>query len=382
MFFFFLKISLGDGLPEDICSSCVQHISNFYLFKKQCEESDITLKNRFGISTCKKPYSIQVQQKLTMQNIYNNECLDIIIKSEFATEDVQDDSKEIKDIIHTEEQFTCGVCNVVLFNDSNIEEHKLMHCDTFKLDCDQREAISTLGSTFDTNVAKLSPEPVPERIPKIEEVTSPNEIEEIVITGTPTLNLFNELRKEIYGCKLCEFLGENETELQNHDCDPSNDSLICNVCGKMFGNSSQLSRHLKIHSSLKPHACMLCGKGFSRAEQLTNHMNMHTGLKPHVCDICSKGFNQISNLKDHMRTHNGDKPFLCSTCGKGFNQLGNLRQHTIRHSGIKAHLCSICGNGFASKGELCAHLRKHTGLHLVGYRTFRITTRFYFIYFF
>nr|CAI5862551.1 unnamed protein product [Callosobruchus analis] len=41
-----VQISLGDGLPEQICSSCVSNAVNMYLFKTKCEESDKILRER------------------------------------------------------------------------------------------------------------------------------------------------------------------------------------------------------------------------------------------------------------------------------------------------------------------------------------------------
>lgn len=295
----------------------------------------------------KKPFSIQEEQKLSSDNVYNDSEYDVIIKSEFPLEECK--TENINEI--SRKYYKCEMCNKVLASAGGLTQHKKTHKNLYSTE------LNPLIDPIETNIVEINPETVLENDIK----HLPNEIEEIVITGPTNLNLFNESNDEKCACKYCGYFGQNQEELRNHDCELRKSSLECNICGKVFGKTSHLNRHLKIHSAIKPHICVLCGKGFARAEQLTNHMNMHSGVKPHVCKICSKGFNQISNLKDHMRTHNGEKPFLCSTCGKGFNQLGNLRQHTIRHSGIKAHLCSICGNGFASKGELCAHLRKHTG---------------------
>lgn len=74
-----------------------------------------------------------------------------------------------------------------------------------------------------------------------------------------------------------------------HSSKDENCSFNCKICGKKFYKVSHLTRHMKIHAPVKPHACELCNKSFARSEQLINHLNAHSGIKPHVCNICSKG---------------------------------------------------------------------------------------------
>ena len=49
--------------------------------------------------------------------------------------------------------------------------------------------------------------------------------------------------------------------------------LACEICGKRFSESSNLSKHKKIHS--RSFRCAVCGKDFSRADQLRKHERLH-----------------------------------------------------------------------------------------------------------
>jgi KRAB domain-containing zinc finger protein len=57
--------------------------------------------------------------------------------------------------------------------------------------------------------------------------------------------------------------------------------LQCEFCAKAFGSASGLSKHLKIHSGLKPFKCEVCVKSFLHSAHLKNHARIHTGEKPY-----------------------------------------------------------------------------------------------------
>ncbi|KAL4154142.1 hypothetical protein QTP88_001975 [Uroleucon formosanum] len=41
--------------------------------------------------------------------------------------------------------------------------------------------------------------------------------------------------------------------------------------------------------------------------------------KSYPCDVCDKLFNQSSHLINHRRTHTGEKPYACDVCDKSFS---------------------------------------------------------------
>lgn len=112
-------------------------------------------------------------------------------------------------------------------------------------------------------------------------------------------------------------------------------NFVCPLCGQMFSLSDRLAKHMASRHKTKQqgnttnsnvssgnnndnngkaYSCEVCKRSFARSDMLTRHMRLHTGVKPYTCKICGQVFSRSDHLSTHQRTHTGEKPYKCPNC--------------------------------------------------------------------
>ncbi|XP_013001091.1 transcriptional repressor CTCFL [Cavia porcellus] len=136
----------------------------------------------------------------------------------------------------------------------------------------------------------------------------------------------------------------------------------CSVCTFTASRVSSFNRHMRIHSSEKPHMCHICLKTFRTVTLLRNHINTHTGTRPYKCVDCDMAFVTSGELVRHRRyKHTHEKPFKCSMCTYASVEASKLKRHVRSHTGERPFQCLLCSYASKDTYKLKRHMRTHSG---------------------
>lgn len=191
--------------------------------------------------------------------------------------------------------FKCNLCNHILGR-PDYHKHWLTHIDLGNVKC------VTLKQ-----IIKVIKERRSKRHMTIPEKLTDDEIKSICnMLATTKKDLLKGKRKSCCYCNkafsrvenakvhMIEHLLTNAYLMKQHF-----KALICQFCLEPLQTSDSFKLHMTTHAYLKRHHCELCSKTFSDSSNYSKHKKIHN-LLVLICDLCSKKFASKKMLIQHF----------------------------------------------------------------------------------
>ena len=144
-------------------------------------------------------------------------------------------------------------------------------------------------------------------------------------------------RKENDCAKICHTEQSSENSLSPYEdenqCEFHNNSMArkwCGLCKKLFDSQKLLNLHTKLQHKDYKHVCSheKCKHLSVAKADVKKHIIKH-GAHELLCTFCRKGFHFTSELNKHLKVHSDERNYKCSfgDCTHTYKTCHKLKQH-------------------------------------------------------
>lgn len=129
----------------------------------------------------------------------------------------------------------------------------------------------------------------------------------------------------------------------------------CWLCSAKFKISSDLKRHMIVHSGEKPFKCEFCDVRCTMKANLKSHVRIKHTFK---CLHCAFQGRDRADLLEHSRLHQADHPEKCPECSYSCSSAAALRVHSRVHCKDRPFKCDFCSFDTKRPSSLAKHIDK------------------------
>uniref|UniRef100_A0A2A4IS91 Protein krueppel n=1 Tax=Heliothis virescens TaxID=7102 RepID=A0A2A4IS91_HELVI len=406
-----VQIKHNDGLPQNMCTDCMNYCNNTLKFRKQCKQAE-TLLLKIKTESLTENYTINsdetfVKSSDNMIEIEEDVDQNDLFKSEFKTIKFEptdtdfDNNKRLKLYLQNNERIAIPGINdndlnaIEILNDdhftdetnTNIKIEEKIHNNTQNM-----TIISKENNNKSTDVPYIITDTVTDKATRVicklcQKELSIRSIDAHMMRRHPGAderkvrcelcdkyvmrNKMNRHRVMMHGssgvkCGYCKSEFDSKEQLLDHvdTCTAKvrkrkiNESgrtmAECDIC-KMKMQRASLKKHKAVtHAGLRP-VCEHCGKSFGNKFRLNEHYRAKHGYEKFQCGTCEFQSAGIVAMRNHERRHRGEKPFVCEACGAKFHAAYLLMQHKHSHKTEKLIKCDLCPSRFKARDNLHMH---------------------------
>ncbi|XP_047536063.1 zinc finger protein 729-like [Vanessa atalanta] len=344
-----VKIYDGDGLPDKICSECIQKLSSAHIFKQQCERSDQELRRNYvpppGFSSPTPPnrqssdsaFSSQTEVSKPSSTFENK--VTPVSRSRKRSGDSIDDAS----ISSRSHDYRPGSSKRV---------------DELRMSQKKPRLSMNSDSDYDDNSASFYSAETDSDEPLLHKCKQCGKAFRTHIS----LSAHMKCHKRKNVLKNLSF--ESPKEIK--DATDEEDKLSCDKCGKQFKLKIMLKRHHDI-----------CGK--SPRKELMVSLEPIDAVQQVAkidCQMCTTKFKTIENLEKHMRVvhaavlkrdnsmnnENGKICVPCLYCGQPFDDYYIHSAHfnmCPQKNNLATFECPVCTKVITKKGCYFLHIKAH-----------------------
>lgn len=413
------KVTADDKLPAKICVQCKKQIVTFYTFKQKSKRTEESLMSMFGIEAL----------EISADEAIGCSLCDAICQNEqVLTKHMQDDHFDHAEVKMTQmnEEYVFEIIDPLsgdiasgTDDDTPPTEIIMPKRSTRSTTKSKERPLTTVtrksqsAATTSKKASSVSEEATTEEsieyADEYDAVNSESDIFECQHCATQFLDKAEYLehcKEHKHGYHQCDVCGDefNDTEsLLSHECEVTEDDLICLPCNKRMRSVAQMRQHNKMHDSMNLivnyvdyFPCHDCCLLFMRRERLIEHnISIHGDHaskdgsggsdsedvkaidesytdyqfldedkqneyrdETYTCGECEATCTSLTELKYHVLLHS--EKFQCPMyeCGSQYKQLSHLSIHVLnKHINTKNMQCLHCSIAFQTYDDLQAHIK-------------------------
>ncbi|CAK9795082.1 Zinc finger protein 420 [Anthophora quadrimaculata] len=283
-----VEILEDDGLPSTVCMKCILKINDAHQLRKQCQQSDIRLRELYG--KVERIYSINLC-KNTRDQYCQTDCSfpSDLIKIETGTFSAMGHNLYTMKTLNSniKEMKEHGAVNTIC---KPVEEEKSNSCinkQNAYVNCKQVGCETSVAGREAYRTRRMT---MFKRVTSIENLKNHKERQRQYIKKNANVKWDDDSANI------------NETDSQT--------AYICPKCTRCYSSKRSLDRHVLTHDE-KKFTCEKCNKHFFQLDKLAQHTKLHTAkekAKTVLCRICDRNFRKTDTMVRHLNVHKRTNP--------------------------------------------------------------------------